>query len=138
MLQKPKRGWYSVPGGKMETGESIKETTVREFYEETGLKLIEPELRSTFTFVVEENEAVQQEWMLFTFYCENYEGELVEHCDEGVLEWVPVGEVLSKPMAEGDLSIYKHILSRDDLIYGTFTYTPEYQLIKSRIDPSNT
>ena len=37
LLQKPRRGWYVAPGGKMESGESIYEAAVREFKEETNV-----------------------------------------------------------------------------------------------------
>ncbi|MDL4839288.1 NUDIX hydrolase [Aquibacillus rhizosphaerae] len=137
MLKKPRRGWYAMPGGKMESGESVKQAVVREYKEETGLELVEPKLRGTFTFIIKENEAMKQEWMMFTFLCEQSNGELVEFCNEGELEWVPLGEVLDKPMAEGDRFIYKSILTYDDLIDGTFTYTDDYQLIESNLNPSS-
>ncbi|MCT2537313.1 8-oxo-dGTP diphosphatase [Aquibacillus koreensis] len=137
MLKKPRRGWYAMPGGKMELGESIKESVVREFKEETGLQLINPDLKGVFTFIIQEDDAVKQEWMMFTFLCEHYEGKLVDFCNEGELEWVPISEIQQKPMAEGDRSIYELILSHNELNYGTFTYTPDYQLISGKLDPSS-
>lgn len=137
MLKKPRRGWYAMPGGKMEQGESIKDSVMREYREETGLILKEPELKSAFTFIIQEEQEVKQEWMMFTFSCEDFEGTLVEFCDEGELEWVPISEVADKPMAAGDRYIYNHILTSDELLYGTFTYTPDYQLINSSLDPSS-
>ncbi|MBM7571063.1 8-oxo-dGTP diphosphatase [Aquibacillus albus] len=136
MLKKPRRGWYAMPGGKMEEGESIKDAAVREFKEETGLKLINPELKGAFTVIEKEDGVTEQEWMMFTFFCSSYEGKLVDHCDEGDLEWVPTEEVLNKPMAEGDRSIYHHILHHDNLLYGTFIYTQDYKLLDKKLDPN--
>ena len=36
LMQKPRRGWYVAPGGKMESGESIMDAAIREFQEETS------------------------------------------------------------------------------------------------------
>ncbi|MFQ3544872.1 8-oxo-dGTP diphosphatase [Halobacillus rhizosphaerae] len=136
MLKKPSRGWYVAPGGKMEAGENIKDSAVREFREETGLTVDNPELRGSFTFVMRDEQVTKQEWMMFTFYSTDYTGDLLEVSEEGQLEWVPVDEVLNKPMAEGDRFIFKHILESDEQIYGTFVYTTDFKLIDQDLDPS--
>ena len=48
LLQKPKRGWWVAPGGKMEQGESIREACIREYREETGIYLKNPKLKGIF------------------------------------------------------------------------------------------
>lgn len=135
LLRKPKRGWYAMPGGKMESGESVKESAVREFKEETGLALLQPELQGVFTFVVKDGEKVVEEWMMFTFYAEKYEGERLEKSAEGIMEWVSPDDLADKPMAEGDFYLISHILSSNAILYGTFTYTTDYRLIDKRLDP---
>ncbi|WP_226580461.1 8-oxo-dGTP diphosphatase [Halobacillus litoralis] len=136
MLKKPRRGWYVAPGGKMEAGENIKDSVVREFKEETGLSIENPELRGSFTFVMREEGKTAQEWMMFTFFTTSYSGDLLEVSEEGELEWVPVDEVLQKPMAEGDREIFKHILTSEGQLYGTFVYTTDFRLIDQDLDPS--
>ncbi|MGI8315557.1 8-oxo-dGTP diphosphatase [Halobacillus mangrovi] len=136
LLKKPRRGWYVAPGGKMEAGENIKDSAIREFQEETGLFIENPELRGSFTFVMREGQQTKQEWMMFTFYSTSYSGDLLEVSEEGELEWVPVEEVLTKPMAEGDRHIFRHILNSDEQVYGTFVYTTDFKLIDQDIDPS--
>ncbi|WP_343327846.1 8-oxo-dGTP diphosphatase [Lentibacillus saliphilus] len=136
LLKKPRRGWYAIPGGKMEQGESIKESVIREFREETDLQLIQPELIGTFTFNILDGANVLQEWMMFTFVCDQYSGRLIEHCREGELEWVPTKHVMNLPMAEGDRAIFKHILTSRKMLYGSFFYTEQYKLIDMRIDPT--
>ncbi|MBM7551368.1 8-oxo-dGTP diphosphatase [Thalassobacillus pellis] len=120
----------------MEPGESIKESVVREFREETGLSIEQPELKGSFTFIVRDGNETVQEWMMFTFYCEDFHGNLLGESEEGELEWVAVDEVLKKPMAEGDRSIFEHILDNDQQIYGTFVYTPDYKLLDIDLDPA--
>lgn len=134
MLQKPKRGWWVVPGGKMEPNESIQEAINREFYEETHLHLENPQLRGVFTIVIKDKEEIVEEWMMFTYYADRFSGELNPFCKEGNLEWKPIEEVLQLPKAHGDNIYLKHILHSSEIITGKFVYTPDYQLISYSID----
>ncbi|MGY0693563.1 NUDIX domain-containing protein [Virgibacillus sp. FSP13] len=136
VIKKPRRGWYAIPGGKMEQGESIKESVTREFYEETALTLINPNLAGVFTFSVFENEAITEEWMMFTFVSHYFNGELTKHCKEGELEWVSLDLVHELPMAEGDHHIFNHVLASSETLYGSFAYTKDYELLDLRLDPS--
>jgi 8-oxo-dGTP diphosphatase len=135
MLKKPRRNWYVAPGGKMEPGETIKQSVIREFREETGLTLLNPTLKGVFTFVIYEENEIKDEWMMFTFYSNKYEGELLTESKEGELEWVPVSEALLKPMAEGDRTIIKHTIQQDEILYGTFHYTKDFDLKSLHLDP---
>ncbi|MCM3226466.1 MULTISPECIES: NUDIX hydrolase [Bacillaceae] len=136
LLKKPSKGWYSAPGGKMELGESVKETAVREFWEETGLTIHEPELRGTFTFVIKKGEKVVHEWMMFTFFAEEYTGDLLEESQEGKLEWIDKKKIKDLPMAEGDRDIFAHMFNTDEPLFGTFVYTEDRQLLQSKLDPT--
>ncbi|MCG0314635.1 MAG: NUDIX domain-containing protein, partial [Calditerricola sp.] len=83
LLRKPRRGWWVAPGGKMEPTESVTEAVIREYREETGLTLVDPALRGVFTVLIEDGGRVVDEWMLFTFYAERYEGKPVMESPEG-------------------------------------------------------
>ncbi|HLQ74211.1 MAG TPA: 8-oxo-dGTP diphosphatase [Bacillota bacterium] len=136
LLKKPRRGWYAFPGGKMERNETIKESAIREFQEETGLTLIDPDVAGIFTFTIFEDESFVQEWMMFTFICETFTGELTDHCLEGELEWVPISQLHQLPMAAGDKQLLNHIVHSNEILYGSFSYTTDYDLLESRLDPS--
>lgn len=129
LLQKPSRGWWAAPGGKMEPYETITESVIREYREETGLTLCDPSLRGVFTIVVESEQQVIEEWMMFTFFCEKYEGDLLKQSPEGDLSWIPVDEIKHLPAAEGDQSFLTAIAQGADLLVGRFRYTSEYQLL---------
>lgn len=131
LLQKPRRGWWVAPGGKMEPGETILEAVRREFREETGIFLVDPVLKGVFTMVIEQDGQPVDEWMLFTFLCHRYEGELIPSSPEGTLAWMPRKQVMQLPQAEGDRLFFHHLLNHDDppLIIHRFRYTPDYQLI---------
>ncbi len=72
------------PGGKFETGESPLDCILREYYEETGLTLINPKLQGISYW--HDN----AEGMIFIYTAENYKGTLKEISEEGTLEWVEV------------------------------------------------
>lgn len=134
LLRKPRRGWWVAPGGKMEPAESVTEAVIREYREETGLTLIDPALRGVFTVLIEDGGRVVDEWMLFTFYAERYEGEPVTDSPEGVLAWHEVSRIPELPTAPGDQLFLTHIAQGGGLITGKFRYTPDYALIDCVID----
>lgn len=133
LLKKPSRGWWVPPGGKMELRESIQESAVREYKEETGIDLKNPRLRGIFTIVIENESQVINEWMLFTFQSEDYSGKRLASSPEGELDWIPVHKVAELPMAPGDYYIFEHMLNKEGMIYGTFIYTEAYELISCRL-----
>ena len=95
--------WIGI-GGKFEDKESPEECMIREALEETGLTLIKPEYRGLLTFV-------SDKWpteYIHLFYANNFSGKLIE-CDEGNLEWVPINDIYSLPLWQGDKIFLKLI-----------------------------
>lgn len=135
LLQKPRRGWWVAPGGKMESGESVKDSVVREYREETGVYILNPQLKGVFTFIIKEGDQIVQEWMMFTFMADSFTGKNVTESEEGILKWHDVKDVPHLPMAPGDSHILDFMLKGKGLLHGTFTYTPDFELIAYRLDP---
>jgi 8-oxo-dGTP diphosphatase len=136
LLQKPRRGWWVAPGGKMEPGESVRDSCIREFREETGIYLKNPQLKGIFTMIMKESEELISEWMMFNFLATDSDGMRFEESDEGKLEWQLLNQVKNLPMAAGDYHIIDYMIHGKGIIYGTFTYTKDFQLISYRLDPS--
>lgn len=67
LLQKPRRGWWAIPGGKMEPTETVKQAVIREYREETGIQILQPQLRGIYTFLMKDGDVITSEWMMFTF-----------------------------------------------------------------------
>lgn len=134
MLKKPRRGWWVVPGGKIEPTETLQEAVNREFFEETNLKLENPALKGIFNIVIKEKDILVEEWMLFVFYASNYSGEMVKFSREGMLEWKNINDIFTLLKAKGDNIYLKHILTSKELITGKFEYTPQYNLLSYSID----
>lgn len=136
LLQKPRRGWWVAPGGKMEPGESVRDACIREYREETGIYLRNPNIKGIFTFIMKEGDKVLSEWMMFTFFSMEADGVHVEESEEGKLAWQPIEQLKHLPMAEGDYHILDYMVHGNGIIYGTFTYTSDFELIQYRLDPS--
>lgn len=89
--------WIGL-GGKFEEGESPHDCVLREVKEETGLTLTDYAYRGIVTFVTER-------WgteFMHLFTASDWVGELLDDCDEGVLEWVPKEKMGELPQWEGD------------------------------------
>jgi 8-oxo-dGTP diphosphatase len=137
LLKKPRRNWYVAPGGKMEQGESIYLAAIREFEEETNTHPHNPHLKGIYTMIIQEQDQVVDEWMLYTFVSYDLEGTPFETTKEGVLEWHPIESLSHLPMAEGDRTNLQFAVSQQGIQYGTFVYTPDFELLKEDIQSSS-
>lgn len=136
LLQKPKRGWWVAPGGKMEPGESVRDSCIREYREETGIYLKNPNLKGIFTFIMKNGDQVLSEWMMFTFFATEADGMNLDESEEGKIAWHSIDDIKNLPMAGGDYHILDYMVQGKGIIYGTFTYTEDFELIQYRLDPS--
>ena len=94
--------WIGV-GGHFEEGESPEECLLREVREETGFTLTSWKFRGIVTFT---QEGYGTEYMCL-YTADRWEGELVETCREGVLEWIEKGKVASLNLWKGDLVFFR-------------------------------
>jgi 8-oxo-dGTP diphosphatase len=136
LLQKPRRNWFVAPGGKMEIGESIYDSALREFYEETNVKANSAHLKGVFTMIIKRGEEIVDEWMLYTFVTKDFEGVPYEETREGILNWHQIDDLKTLPMAEGDRTNLLFAAREKGIQYGTFEYTEDYELIKETIQSS--
>ncbi len=104
---------YAPPGGKFEDGESSLDCVLREFYEETGLKLINPKLQGISYW----KDCVQGN--IFIYTAEEFEGELKTSSQEGTLEWINF-EDLNKIKQFDQNEKFTPYLFKDKLFEGKF------------------
>lgn len=136
LLQKPRRGWWAIPGGKMEPTETIKEAAMREYVEETGVSIEEPELKGVYSFIIKNKnqDQIVSEWMMFTFVSTKGSGIEKTVTDEGILKWHSIDEIDDLPMAEGDRFIIKHAAQGKNIEIGLFEYTEDFELLVSHLE----
>lgn len=85
-----KAGYYEIPGGKIEDGETPQQTAIREMKEETGL--IIKNLKYKGNLIIEYPNRV---FDLDMFLCNECEGEPQEF-EENTSEWIEINELLKK------------------------------------------
>ena len=119
--------WIGI-GGKFEEGESPNECNCREVYEETGLKLNNPEYRGIVTFVNKQNGNLYCEYM-HLFWCNDFSG-IIKECDEGFLEWIPKDKMNDLPHWEGD-EIFLKLLDSTKNFFSLKLIYSEGKLVES-------
>ncbi len=82
--KEPYKGARTIPGGRKQRGESMREACVREMREETGLTVKNPRFAGLL-HVVQEGDEV--EYLSIYFTTTDCEGDLCAS-EEGALEWV--------------------------------------------------
>jgi 8-oxo-dGTP diphosphatase len=87
----PFQGWWSLPGGVVETGELLKDAVRREMREETGLE-VEP------LSIVEVFESIRptHHFVVIDFLCRVIGGVLSAGSDAASAQWFPLLELPAK------------------------------------------
>lgn len=116
--------WIGV-GGKFEEGESPEDCLLREVGEETGLTLTDYRFRGLVTFV--SDEAPTEYMHLFT--ATGFSGTLRD-CDEGTLEWVPIPQVETLPLWQGDKLFLRLLQTEKDFFSLKLRYAGD-QLVRA-------
>ena len=103
-----KNKWNGL-GGKIQPSETPEECVIREVGEEAGITIQNPELCGILTFP---NFDGKQDWYAFVFTATEFTGRPHAECDEGRLEWIEDGKLLTLPLWEGDPIFLKWIEER--------------------------
>ena len=102
----PLKGYWSLPGGVLETGERLEEGVCREVLEETGL-LIQPlRVVTIFERIMRDGRgAAEYHYVLVDYLCRVTGGKLGAASDVRRVEWVRRGELSDYKITEGTLPV---------------------------------
>ncbi len=84
----PLLGEWSLPGGVLECGETLREAVVREAREETGLKVESSQMLGVYERVIRDDEGrVRYHYVLIDFLCRPLSGDLKAGSDAADVRW---------------------------------------------------
>jgi 8-oxo-dGTP diphosphatase len=98
----PAAGQWSVPGGRLEWGETIAEAVVREVGEETGLECVCGEMLGWVEIIDDDHTTPEHHVVVLDFVATVLEhGEPVAGDDAAEVRWVPLADVLDLNIVDG-------------------------------------
>jgi 8-oxo-dGTP diphosphatase len=104
--REPLRGYWSLPGGIVETGESLADAVCREMLEETGL-VVEPlQVVTIFERIMRDQaDRVEYHYVLVDYLCEVRGGTMAAADDVDKVQWFPRSALGAIRLTEGSLSV---------------------------------
>ena len=88
--KEPLKGYWSLPGGVLETGESLAEGIMREVREETGLEVEPLAVLEIFERIIRDAEGrPEYHYVLIDYICRVTGGHLAAADDACRVEWAP-------------------------------------------------
>lgn len=118
--ERTKKDWPGItyPGGHVEKGEGFKQAMIREFEEETGLRLLDPVLKGIEEFKTDDEER----YLVFLYAATRYEG-TIRDSSEGKVFWIKREELPKYDLSLDLLEITKVI--EDDSLSALRYYREE-------------
>jgi len=104
--KEPLKGWWSLPGGALEIGESLRDAVCREVREETGLQVEPLGVLEIFERIMRDPAGVPEyHYVLIDYVCRVLGGKLFPGDDVCAVEWVRRADLPSLQITEGTLAV---------------------------------
>lgn len=104
--KQPLKGWWSLPGGALETGERLRDGIRREVAEETGLEVEPSESFTIFERIIPDAEGrAEYHYVLVDYICEIVGGSEQAGSDVSALSWVAESDLANYQLTEGTLDV---------------------------------
>lgn len=111
----PLKGWWSLPGGVLETGERLEEGVRREILEETGLVVRPLRVHEIFERIIRDARGrAEYHYVLVDYVCRVVKGELRPADDVSRAEWVPRRKLAGYRLTEGTLEVIERAFDARD------------------------
>lgn len=108
----PLLGEWSLPGGVLECGESLREAVAREAYEETGLVIETIEMLGVYERVIREEGRVRYHYVLIDYLCRSTGGDLKAGSDAADVRWFTEDELPALNLAYDANDVVRKGLAR--------------------------
>lgn len=105
--KEPLKGYWSIPGGAVETGERLEDALIREVKEETGLVVSVERLVEIFERIIpdQESDRTRHHYVLIDSICRVIGGELRSGDDASNVRWVDRQDLQNYQLTPGTLSV---------------------------------
>jgi len=104
--KEPLKGWWSLPGGALETGESLADGVRREVREETGLEIRPMGVLEIFERIMRDSKGdAEYHYVLIDYVCRIIGGTLCDGDDVCRVEWVRRSDLVKLQITEGTLGV---------------------------------
>ena len=106
--QPPLQGEWSIPGGRLELGETVRQAVCREVLEETGLTVETSQLLGIFDRIVSDDDGrVRYHYILIDFLCRAVSGELGAASDAQDARWFDFEEISRLALRDDTLAVIR-------------------------------
>ncbi|MCL4396716.1 MAG: NUDIX hydrolase [Chloroflexi bacterium] len=112
----PRQGDWSLPGGAVELGETLREAADREVLEECGVEITLGDLVDTFEFVVRDGEGrVQFHYVILDYVANYHDGILRPASDVVDAQWVPLSALDAFELAPKTREVIEKAFRRESI-----------------------
>jgi len=109
----PLVGYWSLPGGLVETGERLEDALTREVYEETGLRVTPDSIATVFERIMpDESGTCEYHYVLIDFYCSVIGGELRPGDDSALADWFAIDALDNMLLTAGTRDVIRACCAR--------------------------
>jgi 8-oxo-dGTP diphosphatase len=104
--KEPLKGYWSLPGGILETGEKLEDAIRREVMEETGLEVEPLSMFEIFERIMEDDSGrIEYHYVLIDYLCRPAGGRLLAASDASRAAWVTEQNLGEYRLTEGTLAV---------------------------------
>lgn len=108
--REPLKGFWSLPGGAVETGECLEDAIVREVREETGLDVSAKEVAVVFERIIpDDHGTAEYHYVLIDYLCEVRGGHLCAGDDSSCARWFSLSDLDTLSLTEGTLDVIRRV-----------------------------